>query len=39
MHDEMFGHLLAALRFGASRNQCAAAIDLAFELSHSPSQV
>lgn len=30
MHDEMFGHLLAAMRFGADEAACRAAIDVAF---------
>jgi len=30
MHDEMFGHLLAAMRFGADEASCLAAIRLAF---------
>ena len=31
MHDEMFGHLLAAMRFGADKAACLAAIQIAFE--------
>lgn len=31
MHDEMFGHLLAAMRFGADEATCLAAIRVAFE--------
>lgn len=30
MHDEMFGHLLAAMRFGADEASCRAAIEIAF---------
>ncbi len=30
MHDEMFGHLLAAMRFGADEAACLAAIRVAF---------
>ena len=30
MHDEMFGHLLAAMRFGADEAACLAAIQVAF---------
>ena len=30
MHDEMFGHLLAAMRFGADEDSCLAAIRVAF---------
>ena len=30
MHDEMFGHLLAAMRFGADEAACLAAIEVAF---------
>jgi hypothetical protein len=30
MHDEMYGHLLAAMRFGADEASCRAAIDIAF---------
>ncbi len=30
MHDEMFGHLLAAMRFGADEGACRAAIEIAF---------
>lgn len=30
MHDEMFGHLLAAMRFGADEAACRAAIEIAF---------
>ncbi|CAL5224426.1 g7109 [Coccomyxa viridis] len=33
MHDEMFGHLLAAMRFGADEAACLAAIRVAFSLS------
>ena len=32
MHDELFGHCLAALRFGASAEGCKSAIGIAFEL-------
>lgn len=32
MHDELFGHCLAALRFGLSQEACAAAVNIAFEL-------
>ncbi|CAL8463741.1 g3275 [Coccomyxa elongata] len=33
MHDEMFGHLLAAMRFGADEAACRAAIEIAFRAS------
>jgi len=31
MHDELYGHLLAALRFGAGEEGCRAAVRIAFE--------
>ncbi|KAK9814833.1 hypothetical protein WJX72_012357 [[Myrmecia] bisecta] len=32
MHEELFGHMLAALRFGNDREACRDAVDIAFEL-------
>lgn len=31
MHDELYGHLLAALRFGAGEDGCRSAVCIAFE--------
>ena len=31
MHDELYGHLLAALRLGAAEDGCRAAVCIAFE--------
>ena len=31
MHDAMYGHLIAAMRFGADEAACRAAIDIAFK--------
>lgn len=31
MHEELYGHLLAALRFGAGEDGCQAAVSIAFE--------
>ena len=39
MLDELFGHMLAALRFGASQAACSSALDIAFELHPSQPQV
>ena len=39
MHDELFGHCLAALRFGASQQACESAIRVAFELDSSRAEV
>ena len=39
MLDELFGHMLAALRFGASQAACSTALDIAFELHPSQPQV
>ena len=39
MHDELFGHCLAALRFGVSHEACKAAIGIAFELNPTQAEV
>ena len=39
MLDELFGHMLAALRFGASQAACSTALDIAFDLHPSQPQV
>lgn len=31
MHDELYGHLLAALRLGAGKDGCRSAVCIAFE--------
>lgn len=36
MLDELFGHMLAALRFGASQACCQAVLDIAFQLQPHP---
>lgn len=36
MHEELFGHLLAAMRFGADEAACQAAIEVAFRWSSRP---
>ena len=38
MHTELFGHLLAAMRFGADEAACRAAIDIAFRCMHAGHQ-
>lgn len=37
MHNELYGHLLAALRFGAGRDGCRAAVCIAFDPLLEPS--
>ena len=39
MHDELFGHCLAALRFGVTHEACKAAISIAFQLDPSRAEV
>lgn len=39
MHDELFGHCLAALRFGVSRSACEDTIRKAFEMDASKPEV
>ena len=36
MLDELFGHMLAALRFGASQAACQAALEISFQLHPQP---